>query len=135
MVANQPNFQQLWPTVCPLFEDIDFIAAHNSGFDGRVLNACLERAYFEPLTTPYLCTVQLARKVWNAKPANLPSVCALLEIPLQHHDALSDARASALITIRAMVEGRFDPMLIKPVSKPKPKKAIISLSAAEAPST
>ena len=33
------------------------------------------------------------------KPANLPSVCKALKIPLSHHDALSDAVACAKIAI------------------------------------
>ena len=38
-------------------------------------------------------------------PSGLKNVCKILDIELDHHDALSDARASAKITIRALKDG------------------------------
>ena len=71
----------------------DFIAAHNANFDRAVLNACCQNAHLDPLPIPFLCTVQLARDVWNIRPTKLPNVCEFLDIPLEHHQALSDARS------------------------------------------
>jgi DNA polymerase III subunit epsilon len=50
-----------------------------------------------------LCTVQLARKTWQLHPTKLPNVCDYLNIPLEHHQALSDAEACARIVIAANV--------------------------------
>ncbi|NJN38281.1 MAG: 3'-5' exonuclease [Acaryochloridaceae cyanobacterium CSU_3_4] len=100
-VKDEPTFAELWPHLQPKFADVDFIAAHNANFDRSVLNACCQRAGLAPLALPYLCTVQLARTVWNIRPTKLPNVCEFLNIPLDHHQALSDAEACAQIVIAA----------------------------------
>jgi DNA polymerase-3 subunit epsilon len=43
----------------------------------------------------------LARKKWKLYPTKLPDVCRYLDIPLNHHEALSDAMACAKIVIAA----------------------------------
>ncbi|MBS1985680.1 MAG: 3'-5' exonuclease [Bdellovibrionales bacterium] len=100
-VSSAPTFGELWPSISHLFEGIDFLAAHNASFDSRVLKACCTSHGFLPPSTPFVCTVQLARKTWKMYPTNLPAVCKALNIPLQHHEALSDARACAQIVVLA----------------------------------
>jgi len=53
----------------------------------------------------FVCTVRLARRVWNLHPARLPDVCRHLGIPLRHHDPLSDATACAKIVLAARAQG------------------------------
>jgi DNA polymerase III subunit epsilon len=98
-VKTSPTFGELWPEIRSLFEEIDFIAAHNASFDRRVLMACCERYGIEPLNIPFQCTVALARKVWKIFPTKLSDVCRSLEIDLNHHEALSDALACAQIVL------------------------------------
>ncbi len=100
-VANQPTFGELWPTYSPMLEGIDFLAAHNASFDRSVLHRCCTAAGLEPPEIPFRCTVQLARRTWNLKPAKLNNVCDHLGITLKHHHAASDAEACALIVIAA----------------------------------
>ncbi len=100
-VANQPTFGELWPTYGPMLEGIDFLAAHNASFDRSVLHRCCAAAGLEPPEIPFRCTVQLARRTWNLKPAKLNNVCDHLGITLKHHFAASDAEACALIVIAA----------------------------------
>lgn len=100
-VENSPLFSDLWPKIEWQFSGIDFIAAHNASFDRRVLNACCARYQIQAPTLPYTCTVQVARKTLNITPANLPSVCKTLNIPLNHHNAISDALACAKIVLAA----------------------------------
>ena len=52
-----------------------------------------------------MCTVRLARSQWGITPTKLNNVCEALNIPLNHHEALSDARASAKIVMIAESEG------------------------------
>ena len=54
---------------------------------------------------PFICTVQVARVVWNIYPTKLPDVCRRLRIPLTHHEAASDAEACARIVIAAVKRG------------------------------
>jgi DNA polymerase III subunit epsilon len=104
-VANQPTFGEVWPTYRPMLEGIDFLAAHNASFDRAVLHRCCAAAGLEPPKIPFRCTVQLARRTWNLKPAKLNNVCDYLGITLKHHHAASDAEACALIVIAAHQDG------------------------------
>lgn len=106
MVANEPDFAELWPDIAYLFEDIDFLAAHNASFDRKVLQSCCDVHHIDYPGLPFLCTVQLARKEFSIFPTKLPDVCRSLDIELNHHDALSDANACARIVIAAL-EKRF----------------------------
>jgi DNA polymerase-3 subunit epsilon len=100
-VRDSPTFADLWDGIAPYLEGVHFIAAHNASFDRRVLEACARHwnIALPPLT--FLCTLKLARQVWNIRPTNLPHVANTLQIPLEHHVAASDAHACAHIVIRA----------------------------------
>ncbi|HEY4547635.1 MAG TPA: 3'-5' exonuclease [Pedomonas sp.] len=105
-VADQPSFGELWPELEPTFKQADFFAAHSARFDRSILyGSCAAYGIFAP-NKPWLCTVKLARAAWNIFPTKLPNVCEHFDIPLRHHDAMSDARACAEITLRAWHEGR-----------------------------
>ncbi len=100
-VAGEPSFAELWPELRPIVESADFFVAHHAPFDRAVLRACCEAAGFKPPSVPFKCTVQIARKTWRLFPTKLPDVCRYLNIDLDHHNALSDARACALIYLAA----------------------------------
>ena len=100
-VAGQPTFAELWPSLNPILEGVDFLAAHNASFDRSVLQKCCEVAGLDPPRIPFRCTVQLARQTWNIKPTKLNNVCDHLGITLKHHYAASDAEACALIVMAA----------------------------------
>jgi DNA polymerase-3 subunit epsilon len=100
-VAGAPSFAECWPALCGMLDGAHFLAAHNSAFDCAVLRACCQQASLEPPALPFLCTVKVARHAWKLRPANLPAVCAHLQIPLKHHDASSDAEACARIVLAA----------------------------------
>jgi DNA polymerase-3 subunit epsilon len=101
-VCYEPRFEDLWPTIEPLFAGVDFLVAHNAGFDRSVLNACCEAAGIAVPDIPFECTVKTARRVWKIFPTKLPDVCSFLGIPLRHHEAASDSEACARIMIEAL---------------------------------
>jgi DNA polymerase-3 subunit epsilon len=100
-VAGQPTFGDVWRDLAPMVDGADKLVAHNAAFDRNVMRACCLAAGIEAPTLPFLCTVQVARRTWGLRPANLPAVCRHLSIPLKHHDPLSDAEAAARIVIAA----------------------------------
>lgn len=100
-VVNQPTFGELWPRVSSLIETAGFIAAHNAAFDKGVLYALCRAHGVTPPGHDFTCTVKLARQTWNLYPTKLSDVCRFLDIPLNHHHALSDAEACARIVIAA----------------------------------
>lgn len=101
-VSREPSFGELWPQIQPLLDGARFIAAHNASFDANVMRACCAAASLSAPEHPYLCTVKLARKTWGIRPTKLPNVCTHLGLPLNHHDALSDAEACANIVLAAI---------------------------------
>jgi DNA polymerase III subunit epsilon len=104
-VADAPCFDEAWPRLAPWLEGAEFIAAHNASFDRGVLDACCRTYRLASVDLPFICTVQLARRVWGIYPTKLPLVCRALGIPLNHHDAASDASACAQIVVRALQDG------------------------------
>lgn len=104
-VADKPDFGELWADIAPLFEGADFIAAHNAAFDRGVLDECCDRHGRKPPDTRYLCTMRLARNLWDIRPTKLSDVCGRFGIDLRHHNAASDALACAKIVLRAEGSG------------------------------
>jgi len=100
-VETADDFGRLWPTLAPLLDGADFLAAHNASFDKGVLNACCAAYGLAAPALPFRCTVQLSRRVWNIRPTRLSDVCNALGIALNHHEALSDAMACAQIVLAA----------------------------------
>jgi DNA polymerase-3 subunit epsilon len=104
-VADAPSFGELWPRVAPLLEGLEFLAAHNAGFDRSVLYQCCHGAGLPWPDLRFQCTARLARQAWGLARASLPYVCDHLDIALQHHRVDSDARACAQIVIAAREQG------------------------------
>jgi DNA polymerase-3 subunit epsilon len=100
-VAKAEDFGKLWPSIAPLFDGAEFLAAHNAAFDKGVLHACCASYGIPAPSLPFQCTVQMARRIWNIHPTKLPDVCRKLGIALDHHEALSDAMACAQIVLAA----------------------------------
>lgn len=107
-VADAPDFGALWPKIHFLFDDVDFVAAHNAGFDRGVLKACCERYDIAVPNLPFQCSMQWARRTWSLRPTKLSDVCRHLKIELNHHEALSDALACAQIMLAANQQPSLD---------------------------
>ena len=80
------------------------LVAHNAPFDRAVLVSCLQTAGFDHTNYAqrdhWECTLKLYRAK-GYKPCRLSDCCSALDIPLKHHDALSDAVACAELYLRA----------------------------------
>lgn len=100
-VARAPQFGDVWPRLREVLAGVPFVAAHNAAFDRSVLQACCRLAGVRLPSLHFRCTVRLARETWGIYPTTLPDVCRRLGIPLQHHDAGSDAEACARIVLEA----------------------------------
>ena len=104
-VESAPTFAEVWGELLPALTDLDFLAAHNAPFDRNVLETCCASYGLRQPEQSFICTVELARVVWNIYPTKLPDVCRRLRIPLTHHEAGSDAEACARIVIAAAKRG------------------------------
>lgn len=101
MVRNAPTFAQLWPQWNGWLRGVQFLAAHNAGFDRGVLKACCRASGLALPDIPFQCTVRMARNIFGIYPTRLDCVCSALGIPLVHHQAESDAEACARIVLAA----------------------------------
>lgn len=101
-VRDSPSFRDIAPQLLDLLSNAPFIAAHNSSFDSSVVNALCEIIDEPSPPTPWLCTVRLARRTWRLPRCGLADVSHFLDIPLNHHEAESDARACASIVLAAL---------------------------------
>ncbi len=108
-VKEAPAFPEVWMQVAPLLQSVNFIAAHNAAFDRSVLGAtCTHYGLMAP-ASPWVCTYrQVAKNLWpHFANYKLSTICGKFGIPLQHHEAMSDANAVAQIMFRAMRDGWY----------------------------
>ena len=110
---DAPTLADAWPQLLPYLHRQP-VVAHNSAFDVSVLEySC--RDFDVPIPTFHaLCSVKLAKLCWpHFERHKLDHVAGQFGIPLSHHDALSDARACAEITVRAFRSGTALPLCYK----------------------
>ena len=99
-VRDAPTFDEIWPLVFP-FLNGQVVVAHNATFDHSVLQALVIRYNLRAPEYGLYCTLRVARERLGLPSNALPAVCAHLGVALdQHHDALSDARAAALVALK-----------------------------------
>lgn len=81
------------------------IVACHSHFDRVSITRAHDAAGLQVGAFTWLDTARVARRVWASSPPpngyGLRSLCDFLSIELQHHDALSDARAAGLLLVEA----------------------------------
>ncbi|MDI5898502.1 3'-5' exonuclease [Flavobacterium yafengii] len=94
---NAPAFDQVWYQIAPYIENQNVIAHNGFGFDFPVLDKTLN--YYNLPIPNYnkFCTYKIYK-------TNLANLCQEHNIPLNHHDALSDAKACAELWLKHMGE-------------------------------
>ncbi len=101
-VENAPTFDVLWSEIRPYLED-NVVIAHNAEFDTKVLRRVLMHFDLAMPKFLYGCSVKIAKKVWKREfpKYGLKFLSDKFNIPLKHHDALSDTTACAKIMLKA----------------------------------
>jgi DNA polymerase III subunit epsilon len=99
MTENEPYFNEVYPEIRKRLSGKK-IVAHNESFDRNALKrtmALYGLDYAElNISDRWECTVKIFRKK-GFRQAGLRNCCDILGIELNHHDALSDARACAIL--------------------------------------
>lgn len=102
-VADQREFNELWPLIREIFKD-GILVAHNASFDMTVLMSLITLYKLEYDHFSYFCTVKMSRSAFKFLPSHRLNVVAQhLGIALDHHDAGSDAFACAQIVNQTMI--------------------------------
>ena len=95
--ANAKTFVEVFPEIERRLKN-RVVVAHNESFDRNVLfkTMALHGLNYEDLNigSRWECTVKIY-KAKGFKPAKLSDCCRIMNIALNHHEALSDARACA----------------------------------------
>ncbi len=95
--ANAKTFDQVFPEIQKRVQN-RVVVAHNESFDRNVLKKTMELhgLDYEELNigSRWECTVKIY-KAKGIKPTKLSDCCKVMDIELNHHEALSDARACA----------------------------------------
>lgn len=106
MVVDKPTFFELWTEIEPLMST-GILIAHNAPFDMRVLAQCLG-AYgidWQPFAR-YACTCAMGRACYpELSNHKLNTLCAYLDLNLDHHNAGSDSRACGELLLDYMRHG------------------------------
>lgn len=93
-VAGKPKFPEVWDQIHPLFQE-QIIVGHNVRFDLSVLTKNLYHYHLTPPSFYFIDTVELLRNLMPECRQGLKECCRYFSINLdQHHDALSDTRAT-----------------------------------------
>ena len=101
---SAPRFNEIYPEIKKRLSG-NVVVAHNESFDRSVLKKSMldfDLDYLGlDLPEKWVCTMKIFKEKGYV-PAKLNTCCALHGIQLQHHDALSDARACAKLYIVSM---------------------------------
>ncbi len=99
---NAPTFNKVYPEIKKRLQGIT-IVAHNETFDRSVLQKTMVENgldYSElNISERWECTMKIYRGK-GYKPYKLDACCKIQGIELNHHEALSDARACALLYLK-----------------------------------
>ncbi len=100
--ADAPNFAELYPEIRARLEGRTLVA-HNEVFDRSVLRRTMEHYALDyaelNLAERWECTMRIYKSK-GFVPYKLNACCEQLGIPLQHHEALSDAIGCAHLYLR-----------------------------------
>jgi len=102
-VRNAADFAQIWPDMLPLLSRHPMV--QHSRFDEKAINAaCKAHGLLRPRLT-WHDSVTIARAAWPELKGNgghgLANLKQVLNLDFHHHDAGEDARAAAMVVLRA----------------------------------
>lgn len=141
-LADAPTLAAVWLEVVQILDGAAGLVAHHADFDRTAIEASCRAAGLVPPALPWTCTVELARQAWPTLPNHkLPTVAGHLRLELQHHDALSDAKACAGVLLAARrrlasLRGPTNaPPALPPVASPPATAPTVSASSTAAAPT
>jgi DNA polymerase-3 subunit epsilon len=96
---NKRTFRQEWKNLRNYFHN-QTIIAHNASFDCSALRFALDKGKLAYPNLNYHCTWRLSKELLPLRSFTLSDVSRHFRIKLKHHNAESDAKASALIALK-----------------------------------
>lgn len=107
-VINSKEFDELWTSIMPYFEN-NYVLAHNASFDISVLRNTLDLYGIKYPKFKYCCTMLMSKNFFDyLDNAKLNTVSNHLGFKLNHHNASSDASGCANIMLKIQEELNID---------------------------
>lgn len=102
-VSDALTVKQIWPKLYEILNN-QVVVCHNASFDISVIKACAQKHHLPMPNIKVVCTLKIAKKLWTTELNNhrLNTIADYLEVELDHHNALSDARVCYYIVNRGM---------------------------------
>lgn len=102
-VQNEPEFPGIAPELLKRLVQSDLVIAHNTAFDMDVLKQTLNHFGLPHPEFDYVCTLQLARRVWpELLNHRLGTLTAHIGHKFNHHHAQADAEAAGRVLLAIM---------------------------------
>ena len=102
-VLHAPEFPAIAPELLTRLTSAHLVIAHNAAFDIDHLRATLDHFGLPRSEFDYVCTCQLARRVWPDLPDHrLNTLAAHIGHEFHHHHAQSDAEAAGRVLLAMM---------------------------------
>lgn len=103
-VADAPEFPEVMAAFKHEFSGA-LVLAHNAAFDMSVLRKTLDEYGLDYPEFDYLCTLRLAKQIWQKLPSyKLSSLARFLGAEFVHHHAAQDAEMCAKVALAAAAE-------------------------------
>ena len=102
-VLDAPEFFDIAPELLARLTQTDLVIAHNATFDIGHLRVTLDHFGLPWPEFDYVCTCQLARRVWPDLPSHgLKSLTSHIGHIFNHHHAQADAEAAGRVLLAMM---------------------------------
>ena len=102
-VLDAPEFPGIAPQLLARLTRADIVIAHNASFDIGHLRATLDHFGLPRPEFEYVCTCNLARRVWPDLPSHsLDTLAAHIGHKFHHHHAQADAEAAGRVLLAMM---------------------------------
>ena len=102
-VLDAPEFPAIAPEFLARLNRADLVIAHNAAFDIEHLRETLDHFSLPRPEFDYVCTCQLARRVWPDLPSHgLKALTAHIGHKFNHHHAQADAEAAGRVLLAMM---------------------------------
>ena len=95
-VKNSPTYPAIAPDILNFIDGLP-VVAHYAPFDSGAIRECNEKYGINDFYMEYFCSYYLSKAVISRLSYKLKNLAKEFNIPLNHHNALSDAQASGLI--------------------------------------
>ena len=109
-VLDAPKYIQIHEEISKMVNG--HIIVHHSSFDRTAFNRRFVRSGVQAFQCDWLDNTAVVRRVWkefSKKGYSLKNLSRQFQMPLSHHDALSDARVAGEIFSRALSESNTQP--------------------------